>query len=121
MAETELAIITDWKVGSSIIIKGPWYKTHFENKGTVLRYEPEHKLSYTHLSSLSRLPDVPESYTTLEFTLKQEGDEILLTVTAFNFPTETIYKHLAFYWNVVPNLIKKLAEKDSGMMFLHAK
>lgn len=121
MAETGLEIITDWKVGSSIIIKGPWYKTHFENKGIVLRYEPEQALSYTHLSSLSKLPDVSESYTTLEFILKQESDELLLTVTAANFPTEAIYKHLAFYWSVVPNLIKKLAEKDSGMMFLHAK
>jgi len=110
MSETEIQIITDWKVGSSIIIKGPWYKTSFENKGTVLRFDPEQALSYTHLSSLSRLPDAPESYTTLEFTLKPEGDETLLTVTAYNFPTEAIYRHIAFYWNVAPHLIKKLAE-----------
>jgi hypothetical protein len=35
-----------------------------------------------------------------------------LTVTVSNFPTETIYKHLAFYWNVTPVILKRMIEKE---------
>lgn len=29
-----------------------------------------------------------------------------------NFPTESIYKHLAFYWDITLELLKKLIEVD---------
>jgi uncharacterized protein YndB with AHSA1/START domain len=41
----------------------------FENKGTVLHFEPNSILRYSHLSSLSRLPDKSENYTVIEFGL----------------------------------------------------
>jgi hypothetical protein len=33
MSETPIDIITNWTVGNPITIRGPWYKTRFENKG----------------------------------------------------------------------------------------
>ena len=59
MAEPEMriGIITDWKVGSPIIVKGRHNNVDFENKGTVLHFEPNSILRYSHLSSVSRLPD----------------------------------------------------------------
>lgn len=111
MSETEIEIITTWEVGSPVIIRGDWYKTGFRNTGKVLRSEQEQVLCYSHLSSLSRLPDLAENYTILEFRLTPEGDETLLEVILSNFPTEAIYRHLAFYWNVAPALLKKLVEQ----------
>lgn len=112
MSETELNITTDWEIGSPIIISGALYKKPFENKGTVLTFEPEQVLEYTHLSSLSRLPYVIENYCILNFNLKEIQGGIILTLFIRNFPTDTIYKHLAFYWNVALELLKKFVEDN---------
>src|SRR5687768_15122106 len=92
MAETEIEIVTDWKVGSSILIRGRQHKVKFENRGTVLQFEPEKVLQYSHLSSISRLPDKPENYSLFEFRLTPSGDQTALTVNVTNFATEVIYK-----------------------------
>ena len=95
--EMQLEISTDWKVGKSIIIKGIHY-AKFENKGLVLQFEPARLLQYTHLSSLSHLPDVKESYTVIRFQLLAIDNQTELTVRVENFPTESIFKHHEFYW-----------------------
>lgn len=115
IGETEINIITDWQVGNPLILRGRLHGIRFENKGTVLQFEREKILQYTHLSSISRLPDQPESYSILEFRLTPLGNQnhTSLTLTVTNFPTETIYKHLAFYWNVTLEIIKKLVEQSA--------
>lgn len=107
-------ILTDWKVGGpiKILVPADSYKGYFENKGTVLRFEPERLLKYSHLRSLSNLPDHIENYAILTFTLIPQGEKTCLTLTLSNFATETIYQHLAFYWGVTLELIKKRAEAD---------
>jgi uncharacterized protein YndB with AHSA1/START domain len=112
MSETDLDILTDWRVGNPFIVRGLLHRVKFENKGTVLQFEPEKLLQYSHLSSLSRLPDKPESYTILEFSLTPINDQTALTFTASNFPTEMIYKHFRFYWNVTLEIIKRMIEKQ---------
>jgi uncharacterized protein YndB with AHSA1/START domain len=112
MSESPLNIITTWRVGDPFIITGVHYNMRFENKGLVLRFEPYKHLSYTHLSSISALPDVPESYSVLTFTLAEQERSTSLTLSITNFPTEAIYKHLAFYWNVTLEKIRMLLEED---------
>jgi len=110
MSETEIHIFTDWKVGNPFVIRGRLHGINFENWGTVLQFEPENTLQYSHLSSLSRLPDQLENYSILEFRLAPVHPETSLTLTASNFPTESIYKHFAFYWNVTLEILKRLIE-----------
>jgi len=112
MAETEIDILTDWKVGSPFVIRGNLHGIDFENTGTVLQFEPEKLLQYTHLSSLSRLPDKPDSYSVIEFRLAPIEGQTTLTLTLSHFPTESIYKHLAFYWNVTLEILKRLIEQQ---------
>lgn len=111
MAEKEIAIVTDWKIGSPITIHGDWDTAAFENNGAVLKFDPHKMLSYSHLSSLSNLPDEIGNYTIIEFALTPREDETLLTLTLSNFPTESIYKHFAFYWNGTLVLLKDFAER----------
>ena len=111
MSETEIQVITDWKIGNPVIIKGDWYKTGFENGGVVLEYEQERKLRYSHLSSLSRLPNKPENYCVIGFELTPVDGRTTLKLEVSNFPTEVIYKHMAFYWNVALELLKKFVER----------
>lgn len=111
MAEEPIEIITSWQVGQPILIRGQVHGLPFENSGTVLQCEPDQLLQYTHLSSLSRLPDRPESYTILEFRLTPGPESTTLTLKVWNFPTVAIYKHLVFYWPVALQVLKRLVEQ----------
>lgn len=108
----KIEIFTDWQIGKPIITKG-FHHVKFENTGTVLKFEPNKVLSYNYLSSISNLPDEPESYTTIEFRLEPKSNQTLLKVCVSNFPTETIFKHLDFYWNTTLEIIKKQIEKQN--------
>jgi uncharacterized protein YndB with AHSA1/START domain len=110
MPDAKIDILTEWKVGGPIAIRGRMNEKDFKNSGTVLRFEPEKALAYTHLSSISRLPDRAESHSTIDFRLTQAGDGTILELTLSNFPTESIYKHLAFYWNVTLEILKRTVE-----------
>jgi uncharacterized protein YndB with AHSA1/START domain len=111
MSDIEIDLITDWKVGSPLVIRGNMNGKNFENRGTVLQFEPNKTLQYSHLSSLSRLPDRPENYAMVEFRLKPKDERTTLTLTLTNCATESIYKHLAFYWNVTLEVLKQMIEK----------
>ena len=112
--DIEINISTDWKVGSPMVIRGNMNGKNFENNGTVLQFEPEKTLEYSHLSSTSRLPDQPESYSIIEFRLQPMEDLTILTLTVSNFLTESIYKHLAFYWNVTVEVLKRMIENKGS-------
>ncbi len=111
--EMKLEINTNWKVNEEILIRG-FHHLKFENKGIVLSYDKEKKLSYSHLSSLSRLPDKPGNYSVLEFVLIPVDEHTLLTLFITNFPTETIRKHLEFYWRGTMAKIKNAVEAQKG-------
>lgn len=110
MSEEELEIITDWQTGSHITIKGHQHWVYFENHGTILQSEPGKILQYSHLSSLSHLPDKPENYSILTFTLSEMQGKTNLTLHLSGFPTHSIYKHLVFYWNTTLDLLKNFIE-----------
>ncbi|MDR6841733.1 SRPBCC family protein [Pseudoxanthomonas sacheonensis] len=115
MGEPEMAIEveTDWTVGGPIVVRG-FHHVPFENTGAVLEFEPRARLAYTHLSSLSRLPDVPENHTTLEFTLESIGDTAFIAFAATGFPSDTIFKHLQFYWSGTLEILKQHVERRSA-------
>lgn len=107
--EMNIKVDTDWKVNSPIFIRG-FHHVNFEIKGIILQYDKEKKLSYTHLSSVSRLADRQENYTILEFILTPVDNKTQLTINIENFPTETIRKHLEFYWRATILRIKTKTE-----------
>jgi uncharacterized protein YndB with AHSA1/START domain len=110
--EMKIEIITDWKVGSPIIIKG-FHHVAFENKGTVVDIDPYRILKYDYISSISRLTDTPENRTSVEFKLTPFKNQTSLTLTLRNFPTEAIFKHVDFYWRTTIEILKKSIEASS--------
>lgn len=109
--EMQLEVHTTWEIGTAIRILG-FHHVKFENKGVVLAYEPERRLSYSHLSSVSRLPDTPENYTILEFLLRPTERHTEVTLNIENFQTDLIRKHLEFYWRTTLETVKKYVEKN---------
>ncbi|WP_343636815.1 SRPBCC domain-containing protein [Fluviicola sp.] len=103
--EMRIEILSDWKVGGPFVIKG-FHHAPFENRGTILQFEPGKAFQYEYLSSLSNLEDEPENYTVISFYLAPKEDGTELCVEASNFPTVEIYKHWEFYWNGTLQIIK---------------
>lgn len=113
MHDSEIEIVTTWEPGSPIIInvQDVSYKTAFTNAGVVLQFLKDRVLEYSHLSSLSRLADEAENYTLIRFTLQQEDDHTLLELDLSNFPTESHYKHIDFYWTITLEVLKRFVEE----------
>jgi uncharacterized protein YndB with AHSA1/START domain len=111
MSETEMNIDTDWGVGNSIVFQGRWHKMKYRNAGKVLRFDPGRVLSYSHLSSLSRLPDLPENHSVITFQLTPQDDNTVVELTLSDFPTFEIQKHLEFYWRVTLGIFKEFVER----------
>jgi uncharacterized protein YndB with AHSA1/START domain len=101
---------TSWAPGTPFKVRG-FHNVPFENVGKVLEFVPMERVAYTHRSSLSRLPDHPDSDTTLRFRLRAEGERTSLVLSASGFPTESIYRHLHFYWGGTLEVLKRYAER----------
>lgn len=110
MLDTEINVTTDWQIGSSIIFKGSLEWTDFENKGTILQFEPEKIFQYNYWSTLSGLSDIPGNYIIVGFVLRPIAKQTALTLTLSNITDEITYKHLDFYWTVTLDVFKKLCE-----------
>jgi uncharacterized protein YndB with AHSA1/START domain len=108
--EMKLEIEADWKVGSKITIRG-FHHMDFENTGVIHEFKPMTQLTYTQLSSLSRLPDVPDNHTIISFNLRAIDDATSLSLLATRFPTESIFKHLQFYWRGTLQILKQYVEQ----------
>lgn len=107
----ELEVITDWIVGNPIVIRG-FHHVAFENKGTVLQFEPHRALKYNYLSSISGLRDIPDHRTVVGFRLTPVENRTSLTLALSNFPTEAIWKHVHFYWQGTLEMIRESAERQ---------
>ena len=108
--EMQLEVLTAWSVGQPLVIKGI-HHLPFENKGIVLAMEAGRLLRYNQISSLSGLEEAEHNYSVFEFILTPQETQTRLDLTISGFPTDTIYKHLAFYWNVTLYKVKQVVEK----------
>lgn len=109
--DVDLEIDATWKVGAPIKVKG-FHHLPFENRGAVLLFEPDSILRYSHLSSLSRLPDQPANYSIIEFRLSSTGKgSTLLIIRLSDFPNVPIMKHLDFYWGTTVHVLRRFIEK----------
>ena len=103
-------VISDWKVGSPITYRGEWEGKAFEDKGEILEIEPEKVLKSTHWSPLSGVPDSPENYHTVTYTLSAHDDSTEVTITQDNNATEQEKAHSEKNWETVLAGMKKLLE-----------
>lgn len=103
-------VISDWQVGSPVIYRGEWEGKPFEDKGEILEIEPERILKSTHWSPLSGVPDLPENYHTVTYTLVDKGDSTEVTITQDNNATEEEKAHSEKNWQTVLDGMKNLLE-----------
>ena len=110
MSDAELEIISGWVTGSPIIFKTNLNGKH-EFKGKILQLEPGKVFQYSSWSKISRLPDIPENYSLIEFRLIPTENQTILSVTHSNLIAKAAVEHSNYYWNVALELIRRLVEK----------
>jgi uncharacterized protein YndB with AHSA1/START domain len=103
---------TDWKVGSPITWQGEWKGQTYEDKGTVLEFEPEQRLKNTHWSPMGGSADQPENYHTITYELEEDGDRTTLTLTQDNNATQDEANKMAEdNWGPMLQALKETAER----------
>lgn len=100
---------TDWQVGSEILWTGEYEGTKYTDKGRVLEFVPNQKLSYSYLSSWSGLEDKPENYLWVSYEISPAKNGTELTITQSNYDEEKA-KHSVENWAIVIDGLKKLVE-----------
>ena len=103
-------LTTDWKVGSPIVFKGEWQGRPYEDKGKVVKFEPEKTLQYTHFSPLMGLPDRPENYHNITVELSGQGNQTNVTLSQDNNTTEEARGHSEENWKTMLDGLKKYVE-----------
>ena len=102
---------TDWRVGSPITYRGEWQGRRFEDKGEIVKVEPNEVLQVTHFSPLSGQPDIPENYHTVTFQLARRDGGTELVITQTNAASQEEREHSEANWAKVLDKIKQAAER----------
>jgi uncharacterized protein YndB with AHSA1/START domain len=101
---------TDWKVGSPLYFRGEWQGNRYEDRGTVLLYEPMKALAYNYWSSFSGMEDKPELRQIVRYELEETTDGVAVTVRQSNVATQASADHSAENWRGVLEAMKRLLE-----------
>ena len=103
-------VVSDWKVGSSIIWKGEWQGKPYEDKGVILQIAPKTKLQYSHFSPLTGLADSPENYHTVTIELAEKGVATLVALYQDNNSNDKEKEHSEKNWAMMLSGLKKVVE-----------
>ena len=101
---------TDWTEGSSIVHRGLYQGQPYEDKGTIVKIEPGRLLVHTHWSSVSGLPDRPENYQEVSWTLNDDGGKTELVITENNLPSEAAKERSEQGWSAALAALRDLLE-----------
>jgi len=101
---------SDWKEGSAITWKGEWQGRPYEDKGRILKIEPNRLIQYSHFSPLTGEPDIPENYHNVTIELSANGDSTNVTLSQTNNPTEEAKQHSEKNWSMMLDGLKKILE-----------
>ncbi len=101
---------TTWQIGSAIFFRGEWDGKAYEDRGTVLAFEPEQSLTYDYWSSFSGHEDKPELRQVIQFKLGDEGKGVRLEVNQSNADTQEHADHSTKNWEGVLAKLKQFVE-----------
>ena len=79
---------TDWKVGSPIVHRGEYRGRPYQDKGTILAFDPPRSFVHSHWSPVSGLPDSPENYQEVSWSVVEHDGRTELTIREVNLPSE---------------------------------
>jgi uncharacterized protein YndB with AHSA1/START domain len=105
-------ILTTWKPGDPLLFTGQWEGKTYTDKGIVQRYEFEKQLQYSYYSSFSPLPDLPENYMLITYTVTALPNGARLEILQENAPSKETAEHSDSNWMVVLTALKNWLERE---------
>ncbi|MDX1774518.1 uncharacterized protein YndB with AHSA1/START domain [Oceanihabitans sediminis] len=105
-------VITDWKIGSSIIFQGEYDGQRYKDKGNVIENKKNESLKYDYWSGFSGLEDKPENYSLVTYKIENlEDNSVNFTWHQQGFSSEEGKCHTEEGLNAMLEKIKELAEE----------
>ena len=104
---------SDWKKGSPIIWEGEWEGKTYQDTGKILDIDPGKYVKYNYWSSMSGTEDIPENYADISYTLSENNDKTLLTITQGNIKSEESKNHSEQNWQSVFGKMKEMVESGN--------
>ena len=102
-------LVSTWEIGSDIIFQGGWEGQTYVDKGKILEYIHNEKVSYSYLSSWSGKEDLPENYLWVSYEVKDIDGDTELTIHQTNYDEERA-KHSETSWASIIDGMKQLIE-----------
>lgn len=104
-------LVTDWKVGSPLFFRGEYDGKPYEDRGTVLAFEPERSLSYDYWSSMSGHEDKAELRHRIAYELAERDGGTEVVIRQSNVDTAERAAHSAENWKTVLAAMKEQVER----------
>ncbi|RYE21391.1 MAG: SRPBCC domain-containing protein [Sphingobacteriales bacterium] len=102
---------SDWKEGSAINFKGQYEGTEYEDKGTIIKAEPNKVFQYSYWSSMGGSEDTPDNYAIITYTITPEADATRLEVLQEGANSEEAREHSVALWAGVLKSMKDMLER----------
>jgi uncharacterized protein YndB with AHSA1/START domain len=102
---------SDWKKGSAITWEGEMNGKKYKDKGEILAIVPNEKLSYSHYSPSSGMPDLPEHYHTVTIELREQEGTTVVDLTQGKNNSEKSKTESEKNWKTMLEGLKKCCEK----------
>ncbi|MCD4853659.1 SRPBCC domain-containing protein [Arthrobacter sp. AK01] len=103
-------VATTWQVGDPITYSGEYNGKPYEDKGTILAFDPPELLKTTHYSPTSGLPDAPENYHTVEYRVAEAADGTTVTISQGNNSSVEEVEQSTATWQLVLQNLKEFLE-----------
>jgi uncharacterized protein YndB with AHSA1/START domain len=103
-------LVTDWTVGTPMFFRGEWDGKAYEDRGTVLGFEPMSRLSFNYWSGFSGLEDKPGLRQIIHYTVDDVNDGVRVTIAQSNIDSQVRADHAASNWREVLLSLKTFVE-----------
>jgi len=107
-------VISEWEEGSDITWSGVWEGQEYFDKGKIVHIDPEKKITFTHWSNRSGLPDKPENYSWYSYELQLNGKATELTIIQENKSGGPNNEKAWEHWDIAMQGLKNLLEKQEA-------
>ncbi len=105
--------ISEWEVGSTLVFRGEWQGTSYEDKGEILQMVPERLFQYTYFSAMSGQEDKPENYNRITYELDPERNGTRLSISQEGCRDEKARQHSEQNWTSLLQHMNDLLLKKS--------
>jgi uncharacterized protein YndB with AHSA1/START domain len=102
---------TDWLPGHPISWKGEYEGKSYEDRGVVVEVEPARRLTVTHFSPMTGLPDKPENYHTITYDLAELAGTTKVSLSQDNNGDEAEAARATENWTSMLKGLKDTVER----------